>query len=85
MKSELSKLIDWGTYEHCDCHTPIWLFFISLLSINIFPVLGLSKQRIWLAIVLLPLPVLPTKAIFEPIGIFKFIFLRANSSREEYL
>ena len=77
MKSELSKLIDWGTYEHKDCQLLICRSFSSSPSISIFPEDGLSKESIWLAVVLFPLPVFPIKATFEPIGIVRFISFNA--------
>ena len=42
------------------------------------PEVGFNNPNIKFAAVVLPLPVLPTKAIFEPILIFKSIFFKAT-------
>ena len=76
--SLLSKFIDWGTYEQSDCHAFISDDLSGLLSISKLPLDGLKRQSIWFAVVVLPLPVFPIKAIFWPIGIFIFIFFRAK-------
>ena len=56
----------------------------SVLPIkNNFPEVGLNKQSIWFAVVLLPLPVLPTKAILES-GILILMFFNAYSCEDIY-
>ena len=62
--SLLSKFIDCGTYEQNDCHSFISDDLSGLLSISKLPVKGLKRQSIWLAVVVLPLPVFPIKATF---------------------
>ena len=57
----------------------------NLHSTNIFPELGIKRPEIRSIIVLLPLPVLPTKAIFAPIGISRSIFFKSKLLDDGYL
>ena len=71
--------ISWGTNAQLSCHEEISVSDNSMPSNNNFPLVGVNNpKRMW-AIVVFPLPVLPTNATREPIGIDKFTFSRMSS------
>ena len=69
------RVIDCGTYEHKDCHAGTSRSLTSIPSICKEPLVGLKRQSIWFAVVVLPLPVLPTNAILEPTDILLLLSL----------